>query len=79
MKKAQSLIEYILILVLISAVAVSLLNFLGKRMSLSSGDINLDTKKDRIESMEYYCKQKNMIYNQVTESCVQSEEKSLNK
>ena len=36
MKKAQSLIEYVLILVLISMIAITTLHFLGKRMSFSN-------------------------------------------
>ena len=77
MKKAQSLIEYTLILVLISAVAVSLLHFLGKKMSLAENDMDVNTKKDRIESMNYYCSQKKLIYDKVSESCVVPNKNSL--
>ena len=69
MKKAQSLIEYSLILVLISMIAISTLHFLGKRMSLSDKNEQINTQKNIIETMTNYCEQKGLKYNITTEKC----------
>ncbi len=70
MKKAQSLVEYSLILVLISLIAVSTLHFLGKHMSLSTNKYKpVDAKQNITETMNNYCEQKGMIYNAETENC----------
>ena len=69
MKKAQSLVEYALILVLISMIAVSTLHFLGKKMSLKGGDEQTNSYKNIIETMTEYCSQKGLIYNEETSEC----------
>ena len=52
MKKAQSLIEYTLILVLISLIAVATLHFMGKHMSFNKDSQNLDSNKNIVETMK---------------------------
>lgn len=69
MKKAQSLIEYILILILISLIAITTLHVLGKRMSLGHTNDEYNSQQNIIETMTNYCKLKGLTYNQVTESC----------
>lgn len=71
MKKAQSLIEYVLILVLISMIAISTLHFLGKHMSFSNNKDNIINSKQNItETMTNYCEMKGLVYNEETEECV---------
>ena len=71
MKKAQSLVEYALILVLISLIAISTLHFLGKKMSLGNDVQNIpNTNQNITETMTNYCEQWGMIYNPKTENCV---------
>ena len=69
MKRAQSLIEYILILILISLIAITTLHVLGKRMSFGHTNAEYDSQKNVIETMTNYCKLKGLTYNPATESC----------
>ena len=69
MKKAQSLIEYALILVLISLVAVTALNVMGKRMSLKNSNETVSTEQNIKATMTDYCRQKGLAYNETTEQC----------
>ena len=69
MKKAQSLIEYTLILVLISLIAVATLHFMGKHMSFNKDSQNLDSNKNIVETMTIYCKNQGLTYNEKTEKC----------
>ena len=69
MKKAQSLIEYALILVLISLVAVTALNIMGKNMSLKNSSKRISTEQNIKITMNDYCKQKGLVYNEETEQC----------
>lgn len=71
MKKAQSLIEYVLILILISLIAITTLHVLGKRMSFGRTNKNFDSRQNIIETMTNYCNLKGLTYNQMTESCEQ--------
>ncbi len=71
MKKAQSLVEYALILVLISLIAITTLNWMGKNMSLKNNESALDSKENKINTMDGYCKLKGLIYNKETEQCEQ--------
>ena len=57
MKKAQSLIEYALILILISLVAITTLNIMGKNMSLKNKNTQINTEQNIKESMTQYCEQ----------------------
>ncbi len=69
MKKAQSLIEYILILVLISMVAISTLHFLGKRMSFGVEEYQIDQEQNINETMTKYCELKGLKYNKALNEC----------
>ena len=69
MKKAQSLVEYTLILVLISLVAIATLNFLGKQMAGSNNEYEIDTTQNITDTMTQYCKIKGLVYNEKTEKC----------
>ena len=69
MRKAQSLIEYALILVLISLVAVTALNVMGKKMSLKNSNEKLTTEQNIKATMTDYCRQKGLVYNETTEQC----------
>ena len=69
MRKAQSLIEYALILVLISLVAVTALNVMGKRMSLKNSNEKVSTEQNIKATMTDYCRQKGLVYNETTEQC----------
>ena len=69
MKRAQSLVEYALILVLISLIAVATLNFMGKHMSFNKEEDALDSNKNVIETMTIYCKNQGLTYNKKTEKC----------
>ena len=69
MRKAQSLIEYALILVLISLVAVTALNIMGKKMSLSNSNPKMTTQQNIKATMTDYCRQKGLLYNETTEQC----------
>ena len=69
MKKAQSLIEYALILVLISLVAVTALNIMGKNMSLKNSTKRISTEENIKNTMTDYCRQKGLVYNETTEQC----------
>ena len=64
MKKAQSLVEYTLILVLISLIAITTLNFLGRQISTNNNETEIDTKQNVTETMIQYCKLKGLIYNE---------------
>ncbi|MBQ7450393.1 hypothetical protein IJS77_03165 [bacterium] len=75
MKKAQSLVEYALILVLISLIAVTTLNWMGKNMSLKTNEANIDTEKNVVETMSSYCKLKGLVYNKITNQCEQIAQK----
>ena len=68
MKEAQSLVEYVLILVLISLIAITTLNFMGKNMSLSNKD-SIDSQENITKTMQGYCKIKGLTYNTKTEKC----------
>ena len=68
MKKAQSLVEYTLILILISLIAISTLHFLGRKMTFDKNNVP-NTQENITETMTSYCEQKGMIYNSDTESC----------
>ena len=72
MKKAQSLIEYVLILVLISMIAISTLHFLGKRMSFSSKEEMIDTQQNITNTMTKYCESKGLVYSEEKSDCVES-------
>lgn len=69
MKKAQSLVEYALILILISIVAITALNLMGKRMSLKYGWNNINYETNIKNTMTEYCKQKGLVYNAETLRC----------
>ena len=69
MRKAQSLIEYALILVLISLVAVTALNVMGKKMSLKNSNKKMTTEQNVKATMTDYCHQKGLVYNETTEQC----------
>ena len=69
MRKAQSLIEYALILVLISLVAVTALNVMGKKMSLKNSNEKVSTEQNIKATMTDYCRQKGLVYNETTEQC----------
>jgi len=69
MKKAQSLIEYALILILISLVAVTALNVMGKKMSLKNSNEKVSTEQNIKATMTDYCRQKGLVYNETTEQC----------
>lgn len=69
MKKAQSLVEYTLILVLISLIAIATLNFLGKQMASNNTEAEIDTKQNITDTMTQYCKIKGLVYNEKTEKC----------
>ena len=69
MKKAQSLVEYTLILILISMIAVSTLHFLGKRMSFEGGEDQINSRQNIVDTMTNYCEQKGLVYNELTEKC----------
>ena len=69
MRKAQSLIEYALILVLISLVAITALNIMGKNMSLKNSNRQIDTQTNIKETMTEYCHEKGLVYNETTEQC----------
>ena len=75
MKKAQSLIEYALILVLISLVAVTALNIMGKNMSLKNSSNRINTEQNIKITMTDYCKQKGLDYNETTEQCEKAQKK----
>lgn len=72
MKKAQSLVEYTLILVLISLIAIATLNFLGKQMASNNNEAEIDTKQNITDTMTQYCKIKGLAYNEKTEKCEKS-------
>ena len=72
MKKAQSLVEYTLILVLISLIAIATLNFLGKRMTSDNAETEIDTKHNITDTMTQYCKIKGLVYNEKREKCEKS-------
>lgn len=69
MKKAQSLVEYALILILISLVALTALNLMGKKMSLKYSTKSTDSEINVESTMTEYCKQKGLVYNIATEQC----------
>ena len=73
MKKAQSLIEYALILVLISLVAITALNVMGKKMSLKNNNTKMTTEQNIKTTMTDYCRQKGLVYNETTEQCEKSQ------
>lgn len=70
MKKAQSLIEYVLILVLISLIAITTLHFLGKRMSFGEEKVQADKEEIVLETMIKYCDMQGQIYSRISEKCV---------
>ena len=72
MKKAQSLIEYALILILISMIAISTLHFLGKRMSFKNSEEQVNSYQNILETMTEYCNQKGLVYNEQTSECEQN-------
>lgn len=69
MRKAQSLIEYALILVLISLVAITALNIMGKNMSLKNRNNQLNIDINIKNTMTEYCLGKGLVYNETTEQC----------
>ena len=69
MKKAQSLIEYVLILILISMITLGTLHFLGKRMAFQKSDNKINSSQNIAETMNDYCNQKGLIYNEKTYEC----------
>ena len=69
MKKAQSLIEYILILVMISMIAIATLQFLGKRMSFGEKDTQINQEQNIVNTMTNYCKTKGLTYDIEKEEC----------
>ena len=70
MKKAQSLIEYVLILILISMIAISTLHFLGKRMSFSEDKTEISPQQNVEETMTKYCESKGMVFSFEKQDCV---------
>ena len=73
MKKAQSLVEYTLILVMISLIAITTLNFLGKRLSFRNVSDEVEEQQNIVETMTSYCKLKGLVYNTETEKCEKSD------
>ncbi len=71
MKKAQSLIEYVLILVLISMIAITTLHFLGKRMSFSNKEESVNSKQNIEQTMTKYCEMKGLVYSEKKSDCVE--------
>lgn len=69
MKKAQSLVEYVLILILISLIAVVTLRFMGKHMSFGKDEEAVESTNNVVETMTTYCKNKGLTYNAQTEKC----------
>lgn len=66
MKKAQSLIEYTLILILISLIAITTLHYLGKKFTFK----NKKPYKITIQqTMSNYCSQNGLKYNTKLDKC----------
>ena len=72
MKKAQSLVEYTLILVLISLIAIATWNFLGNKMTADHGEAEIDTRQNIVETMTQYCQIKGLVYDVRSEKCIKS-------
>ena len=69
MKKAQSLIEYGLILALVAVIAVTVLGKFGRTMTDSAERTNKTVTSAADNAAENYCKSINGIYDSATGLC----------
>lgn len=69
MKKAQSLIEYGLILALVAVIAVTVLSKLGKTVTDAGDKASTSVETSSENAMSNYCKGISKTYNDKTGQC----------